>query len=87
VLGVVWWTVMRQVIDHGTPEIDASDRLAPDGRPVTAVGGRRDRVPARHRDPRHDVRDRDRRFDPRTTGPAVRGRAGSLRHRAGRVDR
>jgi transposase len=42
-LGVAWWTVMRQVIDRGTPEIDAPDRLAPTaGRagsgPVTAVG-------------------------------------------------
>jgi transposase len=32
-LGVAWWTVMRQVIDRGTPEIDDPDRLAA----VTAV--------------------------------------------------
>jgi transposase len=37
-LGVAWWTVMRQVIDRGTPEIDASSRLTPDDGPVTAVG-------------------------------------------------
>jgi transposase len=38
VLGVAWWTVMRQVIDRGTPEIDDSVRLTPAGRPVSAVG-------------------------------------------------
>ena len=37
-LGVAWWTVMRQVIDRGTPEIDNPDRLAPSQSPVTAVG-------------------------------------------------
>jgi len=37
-LGVAWWTVMRQVIDRGTPEIDDPDRLAPSQSPVTAVG-------------------------------------------------
>jgi transposase len=34
VLGVAWWTVMRQVIDRGTPLIDDSARLAG----VRAVG-------------------------------------------------
>jgi transposase len=33
-LGVAWWTVMRQVIDRGTLEIDAPDRLLE----VAAVG-------------------------------------------------
>jgi hypothetical protein len=37
-LGVAWWTVMDRVIDRGTPVIDDSARLAPAGRPVTAVG-------------------------------------------------
>jgi transposase len=37
-LGVAWWTVMRQVIDRGTPEIDDPGRLTPAERPVTAVG-------------------------------------------------
>ena len=37
-LGVAWWTVMRQVIDRGTPEIDDRVRLAPVEDPVTAVG-------------------------------------------------
>lgn len=37
-LGVAWWTVMDQVIDRGTPEVDDSARLAPADRPVTAVG-------------------------------------------------
>lgn len=34
VLGVAWWTVMRQVLDRGTPVVDDSARLAQ----VTAVG-------------------------------------------------
>jgi transposase len=34
VLGVAWWTIMRQVIDRGTPEIDDPDRLGA----VGAVG-------------------------------------------------
>jgi transposase len=37
-LGVAWWTVMRQVIDRGTPEIDDPGRLASPPEPVTAVG-------------------------------------------------
>jgi transposase len=37
-LGVAWWTVMNQVIDRGMPAIGDSARLAPDDRPVTAVG-------------------------------------------------
>jgi transposase len=37
-LGVAWWTVMRQVIDRGTPLVDDPDRLAPPQDPVTAVG-------------------------------------------------
>ena len=37
-LGVAWWTVMDQVIDRGTPEVDAGHRLAPAGGPVSAVG-------------------------------------------------
>jgi transposase len=37
-LGVAWWTVMRQVIDRGTLEIDDPDRLTPSENPVTAVG-------------------------------------------------
>lgn len=37
-LGVAWWTVMRQVVERGTPEIDDPARLAPAERPVTAVG-------------------------------------------------
>ena len=55
VLGVAWWTVMRQVIDRGTPLIDDSARLA-------GVRGRRgrDRLPARERHPLDHVRHRDR---------------------------
>src|SRR5919107_2460767 len=37
-LGVAWWTVMRQVIDRGTSQIDDPDRLAPTEDAVTAVG-------------------------------------------------
>jgi transposase len=37
-LGVAWWTVMDQVIDRGTPEVDAGDRVVPADDPVTAVG-------------------------------------------------
>ena len=37
-LGVAWWTVMRQVIERGTPEIDDPARLAPVDDPVAAVG-------------------------------------------------
>jgi transposase len=37
-LGVAWWTVMRQVIDRGTPQLDDPDRLAPTEDAVTAVG-------------------------------------------------
>jgi transposase len=37
-LGVAWWTVMDQVIDRGTPEVDADDRVAPTDRPVTSFG-------------------------------------------------
>ncbi len=37
-LGVAWWTVMRQVIDRGTPLLDDPARLAPSHSPVTAVG-------------------------------------------------
>ena len=34
VLGVAWWTVMRQVIDRGTPQVDDAARL----QDVSAVG-------------------------------------------------
>src|SRR6476660_1598927 len=27
-LGVAWWTIMRQVIDRGTPQVEDPDRLA-----------------------------------------------------------
>jgi hypothetical protein len=37
-LGVAWWTVMDQVIDRGTPQVDADDRVAPADHPVIAVG-------------------------------------------------
>ena len=37
-LGVAWWTVMRQVIDRGTPLLDDPARLAPTEDAVTAVG-------------------------------------------------
>ena len=37
-LGVAWWTVMRQVIDRGTPLVDDPARLAPADNPVAAVG-------------------------------------------------
>jgi transposase len=33
-LGVAWWTIMRQVIDRGTPQVEDPDRLAG----VSAVG-------------------------------------------------
>ena len=81
VLGVAWWTVMRQVIDRGTPLVDDPARLAGRGR----GRGRRDRLPARHRHPVHDVRHRDRRPDPGPAGAAAgRGRR-PLGHRAGRL--
>jgi transposase len=35
---VAWWTVMRQVIDRGTPLVDDPGRLAPAQDPVVAVG-------------------------------------------------
>jgi len=37
-LGVAWWTVMRQVIDRGTPLVEHPDRVAPPEHPVVAVG-------------------------------------------------
>ena len=37
-LGVAWWTVMRQVLDRGTPVVEDADRLAPPQHPVAAVG-------------------------------------------------
>jgi hypothetical protein len=33
-LGVAWWTIMRQVLDRGTPQVEDPDRLAG----VNAVG-------------------------------------------------
>ncbi len=33
-LGVAWWTIMRQVIDRGSPQVEDPDRLAG----VNAVG-------------------------------------------------
>jgi hypothetical protein len=33
-LGVAWWTIMRQVLDRGTPQVEDPDRLAG----VSAVG-------------------------------------------------
>lgn len=37
-LGVAWWTVMRQVIERGTPVVEDPARLAPPDGPVSAVG-------------------------------------------------
>jgi transposase len=37
-LGVAWWTVMRQVIDRGQPQIDAPERLAPRDAAVRTIG-------------------------------------------------
>jgi hypothetical protein len=84
-LGVAWWTVMRQVIDRGTPQIDDPTRLTPLEQPVTAVGVDETAYLAREPDQVHDVRDRDRRPHPGAAGAAARRRRGPLGHRAGRV--
>ena len=80
-LGVAWWTVMRQFIDRGTPEVDDPDRLAP----ASGGGGRRrrDRLPARERDPNDHVRDRNRRPVPGSAGTAARRGRGPLGHGTG----